>query len=84
VSRAPVRAPAREVRDEDASISLPEQLNIIANELNLLSYRHTQPEAFLERRNELVVRLRRLSKRVAGQPERRKEPTTTWRPPYDA
>jgi hypothetical protein len=79
---APVRAPQRAVRDEDPTMSLPEQIDAMATELNLLSYCHTQPEAFLERRDELAKRLRRLVRRVARDPSPETD-FTTYRPKTD-
>ncbi|MHB8286353.1 MAG: hypothetical protein ACYDD1_17000 [Caulobacteraceae bacterium] len=55
----------------DAQRSPAELVDEIASELNLLSLSWTNPEAFLERRDFLTKRLRRLSKRMAGEPPRR-------------
>ena len=74
----PVPPPPRAVRDEDSSVSLCEQIDRTASELNLLSYRHNAPEDFLERRDELVVRLRRLARRASW--DRPPADLTTYRP----
>ncbi len=77
---APLR-PARELKSDagDGDRDPHELLDEIASELNLLIESYSNPDAFLERRDMLVKRLRRLSKRLRGG-----EPavaTTTWRNP---
>ena len=64
---APIR-PARELKsDVDDSTRAPADLvNELATELNLLSESRMNPDAFLERRDYLVKRLRRLAKRLGG------------------
>jgi hypothetical protein len=55
-----------------------EEIDAIASELNHLSVSRGDTEAFLVRRDELVLRLRRLARKLTRAPEG-DEPLTTWR-----
>jgi hypothetical protein len=61
-----------------AQKSAAEEIDAIASELNLLAYSWTHPEAFLERRNDLVVKLRRMARTLSG-PDKGGD-LTTYRP----
>ncbi len=76
MSRSPPPRPAREVLSDAADAARPpaEVINEIASELNLLSSSWTNPDAFLERRDFLTKRLRRLAKRMTAEPPRRSSP----------
>lgn len=74
------RPPRRgEYETPDASRSDAEILDGLASRLNRCGMSRIDPERFLEERNEIVVELRRMARRMAG--ERRSEPTTVWRAP---
>lgn len=68
---APIR-PARELKSDadDATRAPADLVNELATELNLLSESRMNPDAFLERRDFLVKRLRRLAKRLGKEPSR--------------
>ncbi|MHB8285703.1 MAG: hypothetical protein ACYDD1_13625 [Caulobacteraceae bacterium] len=70
--------PARETLSDvdDAQREPAELVNEIASELNLLSLSWTNPDAFLERRDFLSKRLRRLAKRLGAETPRRSPPAT--------
>jgi hypothetical protein len=76
MSRAPTPRPARETLSDagDAARSPADLVAEIASELNLLSSSWTNPADFLERRDFLVKRMRRLAKRMSAEPSRRSPP----------
>lgn len=65
----------------DATKSLAEELDEIASQINLFGLSRIDPERFHVAKNSIVVRLRRLARAQRGE-TRRREPSTTWRPPY--
>jgi len=56
-----------------------ELIDEIASELNRLSIKRIDPEAFFVERNDLVWRLRRLAARLAPVPDHQ-PPMRTWKP----
>jgi len=77
---APLR-PARELLCDaaDGEREPHELVDEIATELNFLIESYRNPDAFLERRDMLAKRLRRLARRLRD--SEAVEPTTTWRAP---
>ncbi|MDR3514071.1 MAG: hypothetical protein P4L73_20745 [Caulobacteraceae bacterium] len=78
--RAPVRAPAPSHPDRDDAKSVAQAINDIATELNALKDRRLDAEMFIERRDDLVRRLRRIAKRAGAPRETPLEDLTTYRP----
>jgi hypothetical protein len=76
------RCPAPETADTDAAKSDAQAIDDIASELNRLVDRRINPEMFLERRDDLVRRLRRIAKRLGAPKKRDPEVVelTTWHP----
>lgn len=76
--RAPTPRPARELLSDagDAERAPADLVNELASELNLLRSSWTNPDAFLERRDFLVKRMRRLAKRLGAEPSRRSPPAS--------
>ncbi len=62
----------------DATKSDPELLDELATRLNRVGLSRIDPERFHEERNEIVVEMRRMAKRLRG--DHRKDSTTVWRP----
>ena len=72
---APIR-PTRELKSDadDATRAPADLVDELASELNHLSQTWTDPAAFLERRDFLAKRLRRLARRLRGETPRRERP----------
>jgi hypothetical protein len=60
-----------------ASVSDAELIDRLASRINHLGMSRVDPQRFHVERNEIVVELRRLAKRLRS--DRRGEPTTVWR-----
>jgi hypothetical protein len=75
------RAAARD-RKPLAATTDAELLLSLADRVRRLALMHTDPEPFFAERSDIAQQLFKMSRRLSGQPERRK-PTTTWRPPDD-
>jgi hypothetical protein len=73
--------PRSSAPDTDHAKSEAQAIDDIASELNHLSLSRMEPDAFLEHRNDLVVRLRRLAKRLGAPKTRTVEALTTYRAP---
>lgn len=64
-----------------ATVSLSEELDALANRVNLNSFSRVDPEGFQAEKSDIAVTLRRLAKRVRGSSGEAREPTTVWRAP---
>jgi hypothetical protein len=65
----------------DASISDSQCVDRLASRLNLLCRKRIDPETFHVEKDAIVVEMRAVARRLRGNV--RRQPSTTWRPPYD-